>query len=76
MTSQKKWRTSAQLAWLDQSPEIAIDEVDDLGSFVELEIIADEKQLEQCRECLSSLAKELGLSRPERRSYLELLLER
>ena len=35
----------------------------------------DEAEVPQARACLESLARELGCGNPERRSYLELLLE-
>jgi adenylate cyclase class IV len=57
------------------SVEVAVDEVDRLGSFVELEVLASEKTLDAARACVVSLAAELGLSVSERRSYLEMLLE-
>lgn len=55
--------------------EICLDEVKDLGRFVELEILAPEDQLDQARRVLQAAAGELGLSDSERRSYLELLLQ-
>jgi adenylate cyclase class 2 len=54
--------------------EVCLDEVDRLGTFAELEIIAPEDQLGQARSALLRLAEELNLSLSERRSYLELLL--
>lgn len=56
--------------------EIALDEVDRVGRFAELELAADEAGLDAARACLASLANELGLKQVERRSYLEMLLER
>jgi adenylate cyclase, class 2 len=56
--------------------EAALDEVESLGHFAELELIADDANLDAARQCLASLAAELGLTSTERRSYLELLLER
>jgi adenylate cyclase class 2 len=53
-----------------------LDDVERLGTFVELEIIADEEHIERAKKQLERLAQELELSKPERRSYLELLLER
>jgi adenylate cyclase class 2 len=53
---------------------VALDEVEGLGSFAELEIIAPEDQLEQARGVLLRAAAELRLSQSERRSYLQLLL--
>lgn len=56
--------------------EVCLDEVADLGRFVELEILAPEEQLDKARTVLLETARQLGLSASERRSYLELLLER
>jgi adenylate cyclase class 2 len=52
----------------------ALDEVDDVGTFVELELTADDANLDKARQTIAALAVELGLSGSERRSYLELLL--
>lgn len=54
--------------------EICLDAVPGLGSFVELEIVVPENQLDEARAVLLRLAAELGLGRSERRSYLEMLL--
>ena len=56
--------------------EAALDEVEGLGQFVELELIAEDENLAAARQCLASLAAELSLTSAERRSYLELLLAR
>jgi adenylate cyclase class 2 len=72
----EKRRRLAELAWEGSCIEVALDQIDGLGDFVELETTAAEGQLEAARECLASLAKYLELGKPERRSYLELLLER
>lgn len=56
--------------------EVCLDEVDGLRKFVELEIVAEENQLEAARAVLLQLAGELGLTRSERRSYLQMLLEK
>jgi adenylate cyclase class 2 len=56
--------------------EICLDEVTDLGRFVELEILAPEERLDKARTVLQAAAAELGLSASERRSYLELLLQK
>ncbi len=59
-----------------QSVEVAIDNIEGLGSFVELEIVAEgEQALDAARQTIATLATELGLAEVERRSYLELLLE-
>ena len=69
-----KRRRTSQVDWDGRQVEIALDEVAQLGSFVELEIAADEAEVESARNCLASLAAKLGLGLGERRSYLELLL--
>ena len=57
--------------------ELALDVVEALGSFVELEIVVAElSELDQAREVIADLAAELALSGIERRGYLELLLAR
>ena len=54
--------------------EACLDEVEGLGRFAELEILAEEEQLEPARAALLQTAAALGLTTPERRSYLEMLL--
>jgi adenylate cyclase class 2 len=56
--------------------EICFDEVSDVGLFVELEIVAPDDQLEAARSAVKDLASQLGLGGSERRSYLELWLEK
>lgn len=69
----RKQRQIADLVWQSFPVEIALDSVHQVGTFVELEIAADEASLEQARESLEDLAGHLGLADSERRSYLELL---
>jgi adenylate cyclase, class 2 len=59
-----------------QEVEGALDEVDRVGSFVELELLADESTLDEAKRVVSKLASELSLGPSERRSYLELLLSK
>jgi len=54
--------------------EVTLDQVDDVGAFAELEIVAEEAELEAARAILLRVADELGLKNAERRSYLEMLL--
>ncbi|RMG33129.1 MAG: class IV adenylate cyclase [Planctomycetota bacterium] len=54
---------------------ISWDEVDELGRFVEIETLADERQRAEATAALKRLAETLGLTHSERRSYLCLLLE-
>lgn len=69
-----KTRRTAHLVYQGKPVEIALDEVDGLGVFVELELSADEDDLEAAKDTLHAFAKELSLHTPERRSYLHLLL--
>jgi adenylate cyclase class 2 len=54
--------------------EVCLDDVEGVGRFAELEIVAPEERLDAARGVLQRLAGELGLSGSERRSYLEMLL--
>ncbi len=54
--------------------EVLLDQVTGLGGFVELEV--QDLPLEVGRSMIEEAMKSLGLERTERRSYLELLLER
>jgi len=54
--------------------EACLDDVEQVGTFVELEIVAPAQDLEAARAAVIRLAAELGLSGSERRSYLEMLL--
>lgn len=54
--------------------EVCLDDVEGVGRYAELEIMAPEAQLDTARQTLFALAADLGLSGSERRSYLELLL--
>jgi adenylate cyclase class 2 len=56
--------------------EICLDEVEGLGSFLELEIVAPPERADAARTVLHNVAQALGLSHSERRSYLELLLSK
>ena len=55
--------------------EICLDQVEHLGKFVEIEIMAPEVALEPALDVVNRLAAELQLTASERRSYLELLLQ-
>jgi adenylate cyclase class 2 len=55
--------------------EVSLDDVDQVGTYAELEIKADREHLEQARDLVRQLAADLGLRDSERRSYLELLLK-
>jgi adenylate cyclase class 2 len=73
-----KSRQCVQLVREGLPVEIALDEVDNVGTFVELEICTEDKPaaIERAKQVLATLAQQLGLNQVERRSYLELLLEK
>ena len=56
--------------------DIAWDEVQGLGSYLEIETLANESELGEAQAAILVLANSLGLSCQERKSYLELLLEK
>lgn len=70
----RKRRQTTVAHWQATPIEICLDTVDRLGDFVELEIVTDEQGLPAARLAIQAFATDLGLSKPERRSYLELLL--
>ena len=70
----RKRRRMAHLKRRGHDLEVCLDEVDEVGRFAELEILAPEEGLEAARSVLLETAAELGLSRVEPRSYLTMLL--
>lgn len=70
-----KRRQSGTLHWQGTSVEVSLDHLEPIGTFLELEQTTGENGLEEARSVIQRLAAELGVSRNERRSYLELLLE-
>jgi adenylate cyclase, class 2 len=72
----RKRRRKAMVPWQGRTVEVSLDEVDRLGTFVELELVVPEDEFETAKRCITSLAARLGLRGNERRSYLELLQTR
>jgi adenylate cyclase, class 2 len=70
-----KSRLKTRVNWHDREILCALDKVQGLGEFCELELLTDQAGLEPAKNCIASLADKLGLQKSERRSYLELLLE-
>ncbi len=70
-----KLRRVGTCQWKTCSVEIALDDVTRLGLFIELEICASRETLAEAQNQLVQLAAHLHLPQPERRSYLEMLLE-
>lgn len=71
-----KRRTIWQLRRENREFEFAFDDVADLGSFLEIEALADEAGRNAARDAILALAAELGLTQSIRESYLALLLQR
>ena len=72
-----KRRETMTIFWDEQNVEICLDDVEEVGSFVEVElVIQDDGDVESAKQTLLSLAEEVGLSGPIKTSYLELLLDR
>jgi adenylate cyclase class 2 len=72
----RKTRRSFQISRAGCVVDGALDEVESVGTFVELELRADEASLDETKRVVSTLAAELDLGPSERRSYLEMLLEK
>src|SRR5580704_6960192 len=63
------------LNWESRDLELAVDAVDGLGTFLEIESIAHDFDRDAARDAILRLADNLGLKNSERRSYLQLLME-
>lgn len=70
----RKQRREYSVDWQQHEIHAALDEVAEVGTFVELEIVCSTDQMQAAKARVTSLAEHLGLSQVERRSYLELLL--
>ena len=70
----RKTRTPLTLDWQQRVYDLALDDVPPLGTFLEIELLANEAGRDAARDAILALARELSLSNSERRSYLELLL--
>jgi adenylate cyclase class 2 len=73
----RKQRTIWKLHWQNRDWELAWDEVEGLGTFLEIETITSEQsELSTLQDLLLSLAARLNLQDSERKSYLEMTLEK
>ena len=75
-----KQRRTAQFLQDSLKIEFALDEIEGLGEFVEIEISVsatdfDDPAVQDARQALAALAEKFELQEVERRSYLEMLLE-
>lgn len=72
----RKSRTPFHLQFQGRPVEVALDHVEELGAFAEVEAFAEsERDLPGAQEAVLDLARELGLSDVEPRSYLRMVLE-
>lgn len=69
-----KRRRAARVPWQGTEVEAALDRVEGVGEFLELELQAAEGEVPLATACIGSLARALGCAGQERRSYLELLI--
>ncbi|MDA0833699.1 MAG: class IV adenylate cyclase [Planctomycetota bacterium] len=74
----RKTRISNRLHWDNRDFTVTFDDVEGLGSYMEVETIAGDEEAERlaARDACLRLATYLGLSHPERRSYLTMVLEK
>jgi pantoate--beta-alanine ligase len=72
----KKRRRSYSLRRDDRPLTVCLDEVEGVGSFVEVEVLAEPEQATSAQQLITGLAAEMGLHTVEPRSYLGLYLER
>ncbi len=70
----RKRRQTYSLTWQGREFEIALDEVQELGVFAEIETLADESGRPAAVTAILALVSQLQLPPPERKSYLSLLL--
>ena len=69
-----KERLPGVLAWEGEMVHVALDTVPELGTFLELELLATPAEVPLAQARLASLAEALNLTQPERRGYLSMLL--
>jgi len=69
-----KVRRTTELNWEGGTIEVSLDDVADVGQYVELELVVPESEVASAKNRLASLASGLRLQLNERRSYLEILI--
>jgi adenylate cyclase class 2 len=75
VASVRKVRRTFHIQYDGRDVEGALDVVESVGTFIELELQASDANFNQARLSIIALASELNLGDSERRSYLELLLQ-
>jgi adenylate cyclase class 2 len=71
-----KSRVPYRVPWEGRQLEIVVDDVHGLGRFVEIECLAEESDFDEVKASVLQLAERLGLQNSQRKSYLQLLVER
>ena len=71
----RKTRRPFALTWNGRDYELALDEVPELGCFLEIELLAEDDDRHAAESAVWELAHSLGLDNAEPRSYLDLLVE-
>lgn len=71
----RKTRRAFALNWTNRHYELALDDVPELGCFLEIELLADDDDRHAVESAVWDLARTLGLNNAEPRSYLDLLVE-
>lgn len=69
-----KQRIPGTIRWEEERLLLALDRVEGLGDFIEIEILASSEELTAKRTTLLAFAKSLNLGEPELRGYLDLLM--
>lgn len=72
----RKNRQAFQIELHGRDVEGALDDVNGIGTFVELELLAGDANVEEAQRIVSALAIQLALGPAERRSYLEMLMSK
>jgi adenylate cyclase class 2 len=72
----RKRRRTFHITIGEYEVEGAFDDLEQLGCFVELELQANDEDLESAKQVVAELAANLNLGPSERRSYLEMLMEK
>lgn len=71
----RKQRVPGLLQWNGSEVHLALDRVEGLGDFLELEMMAHQDQLHHAKQQIETLAAEWSLTQTERRGYLDLLMQ-
>jgi adenylate cyclase, class 2 len=71
----RKTRKPYHLDWQGFAIEVTLDHVEELGEFLEIEVVVDDADRTNAQTAILALAQHWNLEHAERRSYLTLLLE-